>query len=427
MAIYFLQKINPPVLPVLHETINSSKNSLLNAKTNLTNNKSKVKSVSLCEDFLSENQPQKQVINTNEDSSEQSDSDDLDQDRVDVKNFDIFKKNIQSYLSGKHWQSGNADQVGALWLKLLAFYSIDFGFKKTFISVRTLRRIPKSDVKMYTKKVAIEDPFLLKQSLSRNLVTQTNKYIIQCISKACLHFVNNTHNLKSTAGSNATSVKAQKIVDKLIEETGILEAKKKSKEFMTNDENLDDDENDEIDESDDDENENDVDDDDVEFEEEDEAYFNGYQENNDELFELFGGKKLRQKPKLPRVSKSSESDSNYVGYCNREKLKFEKKLSDNLDKVLKLDFNSDLVSESFTTTSSSDTASPVLNAQDDLKLVSECLKDLIDRVAYLHETIYEQMPNVCLKVLTKDASFNPTISSLFKLTIDSLGFQKVNF
>ena len=76
----------------------------------------------------------------------------------------------------------NTEGLASLWLKLLAFYSFDFGFKKNFISIRSLDRFSKSDVKMYTKKIAIEDPFLLKQSLSRDLLTQTNKHIVYVVS-----------------------------------------------------------------------------------------------------------------------------------------------------------------------------------------------------------------------------------------------------
>jgi terminal uridylyltransferase len=115
-----------------------------------------------------------------------------------VENFDIFKKNLQIYLKSQTWSVTNAEDLGSLWLQLLAFFSIDFGFKKNFISIRSLTRVSKSEVKMYTKKMAIEDPFLLKQSLSRNLMTQTNKHIIYVISKACLYFVNTTRSLKGS-------------------------------------------------------------------------------------------------------------------------------------------------------------------------------------------------------------------------------------
>lgn len=80
---------------------------------------------------------------------------------------------------------------------------------------------------MYTKKMAIEDPFSLKQSLSRNLLTQTNKYIINIISKSCLYFVLHTHCVIENLQVEV-NLKEEKcnIVEKLIAETGILDAKK---------------------------------------------------------------------------------------------------------------------------------------------------------------------------------------------------------
>ena len=85
--------------------------------------------------------------------------------------------------------------------------------------------------------MAIEDPFSLKQSLSRNLLTQTNKYIINVFSKSCLYFVANTHNytdVEATAAAREFKEFKEekcKIVDKLVAETGILDAKKTNSEL----------------------------------------------------------------------------------------------------------------------------------------------------------------------------------------------------
>lgn len=100
------------------------------------------------------------------------------------------------------WRSGNHDSLGSLWLKLLAFYSVDFGFKKYMISVRRRLRIPKMAVKMFNKKMCIEDPFYLKQSLSKNLISQTNKYIVNVFAKTCISFVFNTHSIPLVDSTN---------------------------------------------------------------------------------------------------------------------------------------------------------------------------------------------------------------------------------
>jgi len=441
MTIYFLQKLNKQILPVLHETISSAKinNTIVPL---MTVSKKRLKTISLSDDVLladkttngNENEDESNDSDDNDEDDEQSgESDENDHDWISVRNFEAFKTNVDAYLSENHWKTINFEQIGSLWLKLLAFYSVDFGFKKNFISVRSQRRIPKSDVKMYTKKLAIEDPFLLKQSLSRNLMTQTNKYIIHVISKTCLYFVNNTQSLKINDDTDLAN--NSKIVDKLIEETGILEARKKNKDFYVNGENM----IDELDFNDENDNESeDENDDDVIFEDEDENYFNSFQENNEELCDLFQSKKSRKSitnrnanSKSSRNSKSSESDSNFA---NREKIKFEKKLSDNLDKILKLDFNSDLLNENLTTSSlsSPDTNArvssvPCLLANDEsTKLIYDCLKDIINKVVNICEAVHEPIPNVGLKTLNVHESYNPSLFSLFKLTSNALGFQKVN-
>jgi terminal uridylyltransferase len=98
---------------------------------------------------------------------------------------------------------------------------------------------------MYTKKMAIEDPFSLKQSLSRNLLTQTNKYIINVISKSCLYFVLNTHCIIENLQMEP-NIKEEKykIVEKLIAETGILDARKTNGLLEEDHDDQDEDEND---------------------------------------------------------------------------------------------------------------------------------------------------------------------------------------
>ena len=73
---------------------------------------------------------------------------------------------------------------------------------------------------MYTKKFSVEDPFHLNQNLSRNLPSMTNKYIVNIVRKSCLYFTNSTLQLKSAEASN------YKIIEQLIDETGIQDAKK---------------------------------------------------------------------------------------------------------------------------------------------------------------------------------------------------------
>lgn len=184
-------------------------------------------------------------------------------------------------LSGNYWNSANKDNIGKLWLKLLTFYSVDFVYKKTFVSVRRLKRISKSDFKMYTKKMSIEDPFYTNQSLSRHLSSQTNKFIITAINKTCLYFGQLTHQLSNVPSTNSCSTIKEKIVEKLIEETGINEARK----FVCKNMNMEENEYDEEEEE-NEEDENGLDDELVNENEEEEVDYNDETISDDYGFDL---------------------------------------------------------------------------------------------------------------------------------------------
>jgi hypothetical protein len=279
---------------------------------------------------------------------------------------------------------------------------------------------------MYTKKLSIEDPFLLKQSLSRNLLTRTNKYIIFVLSKTCLYFVNTLKSVPESLDEKFFPNKNEKIVTKLIEETQIFEARKKNTEFSTNEPIVD-----EFNEDNEENDENDYEnDDDIEFEDEDENYLNADQENNDELFDLFKRKsKNSYHSKSSRNSKSSESDSNHLIYRNREKIKFEKKLSDNIDKILKLDFKECTADDTNLSTTSSlsspDNLTPLIQ-EDIVTIVNDCLKEIINNVVKLHYDLFEQMPCINLNELSISDSYNLDLFSVFKMNSTSLGIEKVN-
>lgn len=101
--------------------------------------------------------------------------------------------------------------------------------------------------------MSIEDPFYFKQSLSKNLITQTNKYITNVVSKTCINFVLTTHSInlidneeQTAIFSNGKSVLCEllpnlnasnRIVEKLILETGITDARKSNQEVENLSEN----------------------------------------------------------------------------------------------------------------------------------------------------------------------------------------------
>lgn len=218
MTIYFLQQLRPPVLPVLHEIIDfksvqqAASQGGGDLKTNsssstTTNKPTQTKSKKLGDgrrrkesnddneddEYKDDDDGEEEdEDNNNEDNNEDDDDDDDEEEEVNRVNFGIFETNMRTYVSSGKWKSVNADSLGSLWLKLLTFYSLDFGFRKHMISIRRHARVSKLHLKMYSKKLCIEDPFYLKQNLSRRVITQTNKYIANVIAKTCLYFVHQT-------------------------------------------------------------------------------------------------------------------------------------------------------------------------------------------------------------------------------------------
>jgi terminal uridylyltransferase len=407
MSIYFLQQLNPPCLPILHEIINSKK--LNHAKNELT--------LPLT------------TTSTRKQRKAQNDSDEPDYDHDTIDNFGFFKRNLQDYINEKTWQSSNRDNLAALWLKLLTFYSIDFGFKKTFISVRKQKRISKSKVKMYTKKMAIEDPFSLKASLSRNLLTQTNKHIINVFSKSCFSFVLNTHSCccpqesvdsSSLVETKATNYKAlvepkYKIVDKLIAETGILDAKR-------NNCDVDEDYNDDFD---------------LVLD----IIENGATEEDDLFY--FNNKTA----KISKNNHLKKSDSTSVGKLVKEidslllKSSSVENQEDDDENELEEDIESEECIESdFRSSTSGDTdddeddeiflpavsksittASTAAESEGGVEsVVKSCLNYIVKRVVELNELYYEKIPNTVLTMWQKSGS----TSSNFRFTANNLGFAK---
>jgi hypothetical protein len=403
MAIYFLQKLNPPILPVLHEKINIKKLNNLTSADNLKSNYSKCFSKNI--NNINKNDDGDSLTSATDSSDEleskDGDVDDEDDDETDeyesLDDFNLFKTNLQMFLKSKQWLCKNDEEIGSLWLKLLAFYSVDFGFKKNFISVRSHRKISKSDVKMYTKKLAIEDPFLLKQSLSRNLMTQTNKHIIFVISKSCLYFVNSTKLLKleaeNSSGDNEQNEKSlsssYKIVDKLVEDTGILDAKKKSNNLA---EDL--------------------------IEQSDES----------EAFEIDDGDVADD---ITTENNNEDKEHNESENCfNNEKadsfkmneLTISKEINEKIEKVrqtlCKFSLNNqnqtELLDENY---SSSSTCCELV--------VQNCLKDLLEKVVEIYESTYDQMPKTSLNTNTHYENCDRSQINNFKLTLNSLNLPKV--
>ncbi|KAG0710685.1 Terminal uridylyltransferase 4 [Chionoecetes opilio] len=69
---------------------------------------------------------------------------------------------------GDKWKTKNTECVGKLWLEMFRFYTLGFKMTEQVINVRYLQPMNKTD-KAWSKKIAIEDPFLQKRNLTRTV------------------------------------------------------------------------------------------------------------------------------------------------------------------------------------------------------------------------------------------------------------------
>lgn len=69
---------------------------------------------------------------------------------------------------GDKWKTKNTESIGKLWLEMFRFYTIGFKMTEQVINVRYLQPMNKTD-KAWSKKIAIEDPFLQKRNLTRTV------------------------------------------------------------------------------------------------------------------------------------------------------------------------------------------------------------------------------------------------------------------
>ncbi|XP_071539111.1 terminal uridylyltransferase 7-like isoform X2 [Panulirus ornatus] len=69
---------------------------------------------------------------------------------------------------GDKWRCSNTECVGKLWLDMFRFYTVGYKMTDFVINVRQLQRMTRAE-KTWSKKIAIEDPFLQKRNLTRTV------------------------------------------------------------------------------------------------------------------------------------------------------------------------------------------------------------------------------------------------------------------
>jgi hypothetical protein len=422
-------------LPILHEIINSKK---LNQNT-LSTSPNKKLSIS-----------SKLAYDPSHQEHDNINNDNMSYEYDTIQNFSVFKKNVNTFVNGKYWKTSNTESIGQLWLKLLTFYSIDFGFKKSFVSIRKEKRISKSKVKMYSKKLAVEDPFSLKQSLSRNLLTETNKFIITTISKCCLYFVTKTDNHLIINGNNNSCNHQNNdnlsIVDNLISETGIIEARKTNKQL--DEENEDDEFDDSEDEAEENADENDaqeISDDDDDDDENDIIYNENFKLKKkikvDELIKIKDMNLIDEPSSIETRSSLSipikqqngcfDSHDDMVSYDDLEDdviLSASDDSTSDKNDILKADKIPNTVNYLVIRNKTRSRSYTADNLIDSKGVIKNCLDDLIDQIVDEYELIYDIIPNLNLEIYKETfvPSNDKSNKYLFKFTANSIGLSKVD-
>ncbi|CAB4006799.1 terminal uridylyltransferase 4-like isoform X1, partial [Paramuricea clavata] len=90
----------------------------------------------------------------------------------------------------KGWKTGNKTSLGELWLGLLRFYS-DYENNEIYVvSIRQKRRLKRSEKSSWgKKKFAIEDPFSTKRNVARTVLkNNVYRYIIEHLRVALVYF-----------------------------------------------------------------------------------------------------------------------------------------------------------------------------------------------------------------------------------------------
>ncbi|GFX61180.1 terminal uridylyltransferase 4 [Trichonephila clavipes] len=124
LLIHFLQQVQPPVLPVLHE----------------------------------------------------------------VENFNDSIEFYDKYISSNKWKTENTDSIGELWLKFFHFYNFDYKIGENVVCVRTRKKIRCKDHNWSTKFFAVEDPFLKRNLAYVIPTFQVCHYIQQCFVRTYRYF-----------------------------------------------------------------------------------------------------------------------------------------------------------------------------------------------------------------------------------------------
>lgn len=97
--------------------------------------------------------------------------------------FEILQRVAQNF------KGTNKTCLGELWLELLQFYCQGFDSSRTVISIRYEGKLTRAAKNWRTKRLAVEDPFSTKRNITRSVSGgKIFEYFQDCLVKTCLYF-----------------------------------------------------------------------------------------------------------------------------------------------------------------------------------------------------------------------------------------------
>jgi hypothetical protein len=267
------------------------------------------------------------------------------------------------------------------------------------ITIRQRKNLPKAAVKMYTKRISIEDPYNMRQSLSRNLANLTSKYIINIIRKSCVYFSANTHSIRGGGDSSSGAPKETfKLIDRLIEETGIAEARKFSS----------------------------CNDSDEEREDDESAQHDDDSDDSSSGGSTIGNESGDETEIEDENEDDAETNGVFVEYENPEGSNLERDLSQKMSKVKLASSESSSVMTSLEhfQTEEPVTVTKVEEEVDVERVVKQCIEDLIHSAL---SSFDNNMPNTNLDAGEITTEILKPVRDYFKFNASTIGLPAVSF
>ncbi|XP_015908091.2 terminal uridylyltransferase 4 isoform X1 [Parasteatoda tepidariorum] len=106
----------------------------------------------------------------------------------EVKNFSGSPDFYDKYVEDKEWKSQNTDSIGELWLKFFRFYTYEFKIGESVVCIRSSKRTTCAERNWNTRFYAIEEPFLRRNIAYVIPTFQICQYIQNCFLRTYRYF-----------------------------------------------------------------------------------------------------------------------------------------------------------------------------------------------------------------------------------------------